>query len=139
MILLDTNVISETTKAVPDPHVLRFLTERESELHISIVTMAELHRGVALLQPGKRRDALLSWILDDLQHRFDGRIMPVGEAEAPIWGELMARSRRLGINLQIMDSLIAATALARGFALATRNTRDFDRLDLELLNPWTEI
>jgi predicted nucleic acid-binding protein len=59
-----------------------------------------------------------------------------GEDEAPIWGELMARSRRLGLNLATMDGLIAATALAHQFSLATRNRKHFDGLGLTLIDPW---
>ncbi len=56
----------------------------------------------------------------------------------PVWGELMARSRREGLNLQIMDSLLAASALARQFVVATRNRRHFDGLGLRLIDPWDE-
>ena len=137
MILLDTNVISETTKHIPDASVLRFLSEQEHKLHLSVLTLAELHRGAALLQPGRRRDVLFRWIAIDLPDRFAGRILSVGQEEAPIWGKLMVQSRRQGLNLQTMDSLIAATALAHEFTLATRNRKHFGGIGLTLIDPWS--
>lgn len=138
MILLDTNVISEIGKPQPDANVLRFLTEQEDRLHLSVITLAELHRGVALLPAGRRRDTLSEWTANALPERFHGRILPLGEDEAAIWGQLMVRSRREGLNLDAMDGLIAATALARKLDLATRNRRHFAELGLRLLDPWTE-
>lgn len=141
MILLDTNVISETTKPVPDAHVPSFLSEQEPTPYLSDLTLAELYRGAALSQSGQRRDSLDRWISYDPPSRFAGRIVMLGEDEAPIWGELMAQPSRLGLNLEAIDGLIAATAPARRFTLATRNRKHFDGLGLTLTDPstaWSE-
>lgn len=138
MILLDTNVISETAKPDPEPKVIAFLSRHEDELFISVVTLAELYRGIALMPPGRRHQALADWANHDLPMRFSGRILSLDEKDAPVWGELMARSRRDGLNLQIMDSLLAASALSRQFAVATRNRRHFEGLGLQLIDPWAE-
>ncbi len=138
MILLDTNVISETAKPVPEPRVIAFLTRHEDELFISVVTLAELYRGIELMPAGRRRQVLTDWVSQDLPMRFSGRVLSFDEQDAPVWGELMARSRREGLNLQIMDSLLAASALARQFVVATRNRRHFDGLGLRLIDPWDE-
>ncbi len=138
MILLDTNVISETAKTVPEPRVIAFLTRHEDELFISVVTLAELYRGIELMPSGRRRQVLTDWVGHDLPLRFAGRILSFDEQDAPVWGALMARSRREGLNLQIMDSLLAASALSRQFAVATRNSRHFERLGLRLIDPWND-
>jgi predicted nucleic acid-binding protein len=138
VILLDTNVISETAKPVPEPRVIAFLTRHEDELFISVVTLAELYRGIELMPAGRRRQVLTDWVSQDLPMRFSGRVLSFDEQDAPVWGELMARSRREGLNLQIMDSLLAASALARQFVVATRNRRHFDGLGLRLIDPWDE-
>jgi toxin FitB len=138
VILLDTNVISETAKPVPEPRVIAFLTRHEDELFISVVTLAQLYRGIELMPAGRRRQVLTDWVSQDLPMRFSGRVLSFDEQDAPVWGELMARSRREGLNLQIMDSLLAASALARQFVVATRNRRHFDGLGLRLIDPWDE-
>jgi hypothetical protein len=138
VILLDTNVISETAKPAPEPKVIAFLSRHEDELFISVVTLAELHRGIALMAPGRRRQILTDWVSHDLPMRFSGRVLSLDEQDAPVWGELMARSRREGLNLQIMDSLLAASALSRQFIVATRNRKHFDGLGLRLIDPWDE-
>lgn len=72
MILLDTNVISETAKPVPEPRVIAFLTRHEDELFISVVTLAELYRGIELMPAGRRRQVLTDWVSQDLPMRFSG-------------------------------------------------------------------
>lgn len=136
--LLDTNVLSETRRPVPDPRVLEWLDRLdEDRAFISVVTLAEIRRGVALMQTGRRRDALAHWLAGDLVDRFAGRILPVDEQTAFRWGDLMAEAKRRGQGLASMDGLLAATAIAHGLTLVTRNGRDFHGLPVELLDPWT--
>lgn len=137
--LLDTNVVSELAKPDISPNVARFILNRPQEaFYISVITIAEIRCGVALLPPGKRRDRLETWLGIDLPRRFEGRIVEVAHDIALAWGDLMAWSRRNGANLEPMDGLIAATSQARDLTLVTRNIRDFDRLGLRLLDPWIE-
>ncbi len=136
--LLDTNVVSELAKAEPWPSVSRFVDERESQLYISVITLAEIRYGVALLNPGRRRATFETWLTDDIPDRFGDRILGIDPSIAKSWGDLMALSQRRGANVQAMDGLLAATAHARGLVLVTRNTRDFAKLDLRLLDPWDE-
>ncbi|MBR2816164.1 MAG: type II toxin-antitoxin system VapC family toxin [Reyranella sp.] len=137
--LLDTNVVSELAKRDLSPNVARFIRAKpQNEFFISVITLAEIRCGVALLPNGKRRDALEAWLGADLPQRFDGRIIGVASDIALAWGDLMAWSRRNGANLEPMDGLIAATSRVRDLTLVTRNTRDFDRLGLRLLDPWIE-
>ncbi len=135
--LLDTNVISEWVRPQPEPNVVAWLAAvDEDEVFLSVVSFAELRRGVELLPAGRRRDRLATWIADDLAVRFDGRILDVDRSVAECWGQLMARGRRGGLALGAMDAFSAATAQSRGLTLVTRNIRDFKSLGLQLRNPW---
>lgn len=136
-LLLDTNVLSEVAKPAPDASLLAWLDGLdEDRAFISVVTIAEIRRGIALMDEGRRRHALAEWLAVDLPRRFDQRIVPVDEPVALAWGDLMGLAKRRGRGLSSMDGLIAATAIARELTLATRNTRDFDGLGIDLLNPW---
>ncbi|OOO20091.1 type II toxin-antitoxin system VapC family toxin [Rhizobium sophoriradicis] len=136
-LLLDTNVLSEVTKPNPDMRVLAWLDKLdEDRSFISIVSVAEIRRGVALMDNGRKRDALAEWLARDLPLRFERRIIPVDERVALAWGDLMGRAKRSGRGLSSMDGLIAATAVAHDLTLATRNTRDFEGFGIELIDPW---
>lgn len=138
-VLLDTNVLSEVRRAAPDPKVMAWLdTLDEDHAFISVASIAELRRGVALMNGGRRRDALAAWLAEDLPARFTGRIVPIDPAIAECWGDLMSQARQSGFALSVMDGFFAATAVARALTLATRNTKDFAALGVPLFNPWTD-
>ncbi len=137
--LLDTNVLSEVRRPAPDPKVLGWLDAiDEDRAFISVASIAELRRGIALMDDGRRREALSAWLAEDLLARFAGRILPIDPAIAARWGDLMAQARQSGFALSVMDGFFAATALDRELVLATRNTKDFAPLGVPLLNPWTD-
>ncbi|WP_347265199.1 type II toxin-antitoxin system VapC family toxin [Nitrobacter sp.] len=136
-VLLDTNVLSEVRRPVPDRKVLAWLdTIDEDRAFISVASIAELGCGIARMDDGRRRAALSAWLAEDLPARFAGRIVPIDPAIAERWGDLMAQARRSGFALSVMDGFFAATALAKELVLATRNTKDFVPLGLPLFNPW---
>ncbi|EJT01799.1 type II toxin-antitoxin system VapC family toxin [Rhizobium sp. CCGE 510] len=136
-LLLDTNLLSEVTKPKPDARVLQWLDRLdEDRSFISIISVAEIRRGVALMDEGRKRDALAEWLARDLTQRFEHRIIPVDEPVALAWGDLMGHAKRSGRGLSSMDGLIAATAVAHDLTLATRNTKDFGGLGIELIDPW---
>ena len=138
-VLLDTNVLSEVRRPAPDQKVLAWLdTVDEDRAFISVASIAELRRGIALMDDGRRREALTAWLAEDLPARFAGRILPIDPAIAECWGGLMAQARQSGFALSVMDGFFAATALDRELVLATRNTKDFATLGVPLLNPWTD-
>ncbi len=115
-VLLDTNVLSEVRRPAPDPRVLAWLdTVDEDRAFISVASIAELRRGIALMDDGRRRDALAAWLADDLPARFAGRILPIDPAIAGCWGDLMAQARQSGFALSVMDGFFAATALDCAF------------------------
>jgi predicted nucleic acid-binding protein len=138
MYLLDTAVVSEWTKPRPDPGVVRWLDEvDEDRTYLSVLTIAELRRGIERLAIGRRRTVLASWLDTQLVDRFEGRLLPVDRDIADAWGRLTARLERLGRKVAAMDSLIAATAECRDLRVVTRNTADFGPAGIPVVNPWT--
>lgn len=138
-LLLDTNVLSEVRRPQPDAGVMNWLdTLDEDRVFISVVSIAELRRGIALMEEGRRRTVLADWLAHDLTERFEGRVLAIDAAVAARWGDLMAEARRIGFALSVMDGFLAATALARDLVLATRNVKDFAALGVPLFNPWGE-
>lgn len=135
--LLDTNVLSEVRRPQPDTKVLAWLDQvDEDRVYLSVISIAEIARGIGLLESGKRKSELAQWLEHDLPARFDGRMIAVDVSAALTWGRLMANSKRRGIALSVMDGWIAAIALSKGLTVVTRNTKDFENLGIELLNPW---
>jgi toxin FitB len=138
-LLLDTNVLSEVQRPVPDLKVLGWLDAvDEDRTFISVASIAELRRGIALMDEGRRRNALAAWLADDLPARFAARLLPIDHAVAERWGDLMAQSRGSGVALSVMDGFFAATALANNLTLVTRNVKDFAAFGVPLFNPWGE-
>jgi predicted nucleic acid-binding protein len=137
--LLDTNVVSEWTKARPDPGVVQWLDAAdEDRVFVSVVTLAELRRGVTRLRDGTRRRLLEQWLGHEVIARFASRIIPVDDAIADCWGRIIADREASGRPMSVMDGLIAATAEYHDLTLVTRNSSDFDPLRNRLLNPWAK-
>jgi predicted nucleic acid-binding protein len=105
---------------------------------ISVASIAELRRGIAVMDDGRRRAALVAWLANDLPVRFSERILPIDRAVAEHWGDLMAQSRRNGVAPSVMDGFFAATALAKALTLVTRNVKDFMAIGVPRFNPWDE-
>ena len=135
--LLDTNVLSEPLRPRPDSAVLDWLEHTdEDRLFISVIQIAELSRGVALLPEGRKQDRLKAWLQGDLQDRFEGRLIDIDHQSASLWGELMAKAQKEGWGLSPLDAFLAAIAITHAFILVSRNEKDFVRTGVTLLNPW---
>jgi toxin FitB len=135
--LLDTNVVSEWVKPRPDSNVIRWLADaNEDSVYLSVITFAEIEQGIAEMAPGRRRDALKSWLEKDLYLRFERRILVVDFPVASTWGSLMARGRRKGTPPNPIDAFFAATAEIHSLTVVTRNTRHFDKTGISTFNPW---
>ena len=132
--LIDTNVVSELTKASPDSGVVAFLSEQD-DLWLSSVVLHELEFGSRSLPQGRRRDNLQR-VLSDFIAEFDDRILPLERTEAEWAARLRAEAHLSGRVLHLGDALIAGTAKAHGLSVATRNVKDFDGLDVNVANPW---
>jgi toxin FitB len=136
-VLLDTNVISEFQKPKPDGNVVAWLDALDEEqTFISVVTIGELRRGIALLPPSKKRKQLDHWLHDELLRRFEGRTVDITSEIAEVWGDVLAQAKRKGVGLHVMDAFILASARVRELKIATRNSKDFEAFDAELINPW---
>jgi predicted nucleic acid-binding protein len=133
--LLDTNVVSELRKKIPDPHVLAWFEQAEDErLYFSVLSVGEIRRGIERLDAPDRKRALAKWLEEELLPWFGNRLLPVSLPVAECWGKLLAQAGR---PLPSIDSLLAATALEHGLTLVTRNVQDFDLPGLKVENPWT--
>jgi predicted nucleic acid-binding protein len=135
--LLDTNAISEPGRPRPDPaFVAWFEATPESEVYLSVVTIGELHRGVAMLPAGGRR-ASLETTQSDIRRRYAERIVPIDVPIALAWGALTATHRQRGLSPSLSDELIAATALVRDLIVVTRNVADFEPSGCKIVSPWS--
>ena len=132
--LLDTTVVSELVKAVPEQRVIMFLLDTP-DLWLSTIVLHEMDFGLNLLPPGQCRDRLRT-VLSDFVSGYDNRIVPVGRQEAQQAAMLRAQARRSGRVLHLADALIAGTAKAHDLAVATRNAVDFEGLEVDVVNPW---
>ena len=109
--LLDTNVISEVVRPRPEPLVLEWLEAvDESLLYLSVLTLGEIRKGLAMLSQSKRRTQLETWLEVELRARFSGRILPIDAGVSDRWGLLAAEATSRGKTLARIDALLAATA-----------------------------
>jgi len=135
--LLDTNVLSELLRGQPDAGVLSwFATQAADALYVSAVTQAEMLLGARLLPAGKRRAALEAALSAMFESDFGQRVLAFDAQAVPAYVDVVARRRRAGRPVAQFDAQIAAVALSRCDALATRNTADFEGCGLRLVNPW---
>jgi predicted nucleic acid-binding protein len=137
MILLDTNVISEPWKPVPDAGVIAWLDAQTIEtLFISAISVAELRFGIASMPAGKRQSTLRDRLEGEVLPHFAGRILPFGLRTSQCYAELMVRARLSGKAIGTADGYIAATATESALAVATRDTAPFEAAHLTVINPW---
>ena len=132
--LLDTNVISELVRPKPAKAVLAWFENIPSEaLHISVLTLGEIRKGVEHMPDGARREKLRLWLEHELVDWFGPRVLPVDIPVADRLGRLLAQ---VGRPVPSIGSLLAATALHHELRLVTRNQKDFSYPGLEVVNPW---
>ena len=135
--LLDTNIVSETVKPQPNTKVLAWLeSSEENLLHLSVLTLGEIRKGITSLPQSSRRVALESWLGHDLIVRFGGRILNVDRQVADRWGSIAAKATIAGRPLSTIDGLLAATAMHHNLILVTRNTKDVALTGIPVFNPW---
>ena len=137
MIILDTNVVSEPLKPLPEPEVLDWLDAQEPKtLFITTITLAELLAGVHTLPLGRRRQALHDALQSRLNALFEGRVLPFDRQAAEAFAHVNASALAAGNTISFADAAIAAIASTQGYTIATRNVRDFKGTGVEVLNPW---
>ena len=137
MIVLDTNVISELARKVPDPGVLSWLDSLEvSGVATTAITAAELRYGVARLPDGHRKRELTVVIRGILTEDFHGRVLPFDGRASARYADIVTGRERSGKPIGVAAAQIAAICRDLGAILATRNTADFEETGIELINPW---
>ena len=139
MIILDTNVVSEPLRPRPDEQFVAWLDAQALDtLYLTTISLSELLTGVGLLPLGKRRTTLAADLQGLLDRMIGARVLGFDKLAAEHHAALMVKARQNGLGLSVADSYIAAIALSRGFAVASRDiSPPFKAAGVEVINPWT--
>ena len=132
--LLDTNVFSEVIRSTPHTRVVTFLTKHD-DLWLSSIVIHELEYGLQRMAQGQRRSSLQDGLLGIIAE-YEDRILPLERVGTEWAARFRAQAQRSGRTLDLGDALIAGTAKTHDLAIATRNVRDFDVLEVDVVNPW---
>lgn len=133
--LVDANVLSEPTRPGPNVRVIEWLRKNERELVVDPIIVGEIRFGIYLLAAGRRRQRLEQWFENGVTRLL---CLPWELATGLRWARLLADLRASGQSMPIKDSLIAATALAHGLTVATRNARDFKKARVRVVDPFAQ-
>ena len=137
MIILDTNVVSEPLKPFPNPAVVNWLNaQAPGTLFITSINLAELLAGVETMPQGRRREALAQALSAHVSALFENRVLHFDTRAAQNFGTCLAGAQAEGNPVGFADCAIAAIAKTQGWMVATRNVRDFQGTDVEVINPW---
>lgn len=137
MIVLDTNVISETFRIHPDAGVVGWLEGLTGDVAITAITLAELLAGVRRLPEGRRKAALREGIDAATQpYRDTAAILTFDDAAADHYADIVTTREAAGRPIGMADAQIAAICRLHGATCATRNTADFEGTGVELIDPW---
>lgn len=138
MIILDTNVLSELIKPSVNQRVVAWLNSQAiADLAITAITKAEMLSGVTVLEAGRRKLHLLS-LIEAVLAPFEVSMLAFDSRSAEHFADIIAIRKRIGRPIGQMDAQIASIALQRGAAVATRDIFDFEKIGLELINPWDD-
>ncbi len=136
--LLDTCVLSEFVKPVPEPRVVDWLRKQpNTESAISVLTIAEIEKGIQRLPESAKKTRLHIWLTTDVIRRFEDRILNVDLAIAQQWASLQAHMELKGLPLAAIDALIVATAQVHHMTLVTRDDVSMKATGVPLFNPWS--
>jgi hypothetical protein len=108
------------------------------DLFVSVISIGEIAKGIALLQETKKKNALRTW-MQALETHYADRVLVIDLETSHIWGELTAEAQQAGKIVPVSDGLIAATARRHGLHVMTRNTEHFKAAGVLLLDPWAEL
>lgn len=137
--LLDTNVLCELRRARPEPKVVAFVASKPLDLlFVSTVTFAEIRFGIERVGDATRRAELNDWLAHKVRPMFEQRALAVTEDVMFKWRLLVADGRKAGHTYSQPDLIIAATALHHGLTVVSRDTTDFKKARVPVVNPWRE-
>jgi toxin FitB len=138
VIVLDTNVLSEALRPVPEACIMAWLANQpRASLFTTAVTRGEILYGIHLLCDGKRRRGLWDAARKIFDEDFAGHVLSFDSEAADMYAEISASRRTAGKPISQFDAMIVAMARSRGASLATRNVKDFDDCGTDVINPWT--
>ncbi|MGQ0465957.1 MAG: type II toxin-antitoxin system VapC family toxin [Sporichthyaceae bacterium] len=136
MIVLDTNVVSEMMRDVPDPVVAAWFARQPSAvLRLTSVTVGEVAYGIERMPPGRRREALAGNVAR-IATALETTVLSYDRRAAEIYGPLLAARETKGRPMSTADAQIAAICTLHGAVLATRNRSDFEDTGVDLVDPW---
>jgi toxin FitB len=137
MIVLDTNVLSEALRPVPEPSVLEWLSNQpRASIFITTVTRGEILYGIRILADGKRRRGLWHAAMKIFDTDFADQVLSFDSEAADMYADIGASRRAAGKPISQFDAMIVAMARSRGASLATRNAKDFADCGVDVINPW---
>jgi toxin FitB len=137
--LLDTNILSELRRPKPERKVVAFIADQPLDrLYVSTVTLAEIRFGIELLPDAGLRSDLADWLAHKVRPMFDQRVLPVSEDILFKWRLLVEDGRKAGHTYSQPDLFIAATALHHGLTIVSRDTTDYAKARVPLMNPWID-
>jgi predicted nucleic acid-binding protein len=137
MVIVDTNVVAELMRPSPAQEVIRWMNDQDaSALFLTTISIGEIGYGLEILPQGRRRLQLEQGFERVIVEAFTGRILGFDEEAARYYGVVMGRRKEIGRPLSALDGQIASIARAKGFAVATRNVRDFVECGVEIINPF---
>ncbi|GAA5236260.1 type II toxin-antitoxin system VapC family toxin [Verticiella sediminum] len=131
--------MSEPLRPAPEGRVIAWIDAQPLEtLYLSVISVAELRSGVALLPAGRRRSNLQEHLEQRVLPMFAGRMLAFDMACSHAYAELLPKARAAGQAVETADAFIAAVAIANGFTVATRDTRPFRAAGVTVVNPWDD-
>lgn len=137
--LLDTCVVSELVKNIPDQKVQSWLRSvKEEDLYISAITIGEIAKGTEKLPHGKRKEEFIKWMNIGVINRFKNRIINFDLKAASVWGKIQAKSELAGKTMPSIDGQIAACGIANNLIVVTRNGSDMEIIGVSLFDPWVD-
>jgi predicted nucleic acid-binding protein len=138
--LLDTNILSELRKPRPEKKVLAFIAAQPLDLlYISTVTLSEIRFGIELVPDAARRSDLIDWLTHKVRPMFERRVLPISEDVMFKWRLLVEEGRKAGHTFSQPDLIIAATGQHHGLTVVSRDTSEFAKARVPVVNPWVDV
>jgi predicted nucleic acid-binding protein len=135
--LLDTNILSELRRPKPERNVLAFIAAQPLEsLYVSSVTFAEIRFGIELVDNASYRTELNDWLVHKVRPMFEQRVLALSEDVMFKWRLMVEEGRKMKHTFSQPDLIIAATAQHHGLTIVSRDTRDYQKARVPVLNPW---
>jgi predicted nucleic acid-binding protein len=136
--LLDTNVLSELRRPRPDANVVQFVSSQSLDLlYVSVVTLAEIRFGIEVATDMRRQMEVAEWLAHQVRPMFESRVLDITEDIVLTWRLLVEKGRKSGHTFSQADLMIAATAQHHRLTIVSRDTSEFERAGVPVLNPWT--